>query len=403
MTKNYPVNDDIKALANIFKKNGYCLYIVGGAVRDFLLSRSTSDVDFTTDATPGEMLAMFPHSIKTGIKHGTLTIPFRKNHYEVTTFRIDGDYKDSRHPDKVDFVKDLKADLSRRDFTINAMAADAFTGEIVDVFGGIDDLNSKLVRTVGNAKKRFLEDALRMLRAIRFTTALNFNIDPECFNAIIELSDNIKNISAERIQTEVFKTFSSPYAHRGLLLLHKSRLLYIIDESIEKSYNDIAQPFAYVSMMGAKLEVKLASLFRGDTARARAFLHSLKCSNAIVNYVTTLTDAAGVKYNSKWSDKDVRSFIVELGADKIDDFIALLFTNSSDDKKLEIEFYERIKSNKDTAISFPELNISGNDILALGAKGKEIGIILKKVHEFVLENPDNNKKNILIDFARKLL
>ena len=170
-----------------------------------MLNIKVDDIDFATSATPEEMLNIFKNAIKTGIKHGTLTIPFRKKYYEVTTFREEEGYSDSRHPDILRYTSDIKSDLSRRDFTINAMAADIETGEIIDPFSGIEDLKKKLVRAVGIAINRFTEDALRMMRAIRFAVKLNFKIENKTYDAIKKLSKNIALISKERIRDEILK------------------------------------------------------------------------------------------------------------------------------------------------------------------------------------------------------
>ena len=165
----FPFDDDVKEIGRIFKKHGFSIYLVGGAVRDFLLSEKIHDMDFATDAKPEEIKGMFSRTIDTGIKHGTVTILFRKKGYEVTTFRTDGEYKDSRHPENVKFIKDLESDLVRRDFTINALAADIDDGKIIDLVGGRKDLKRKIIRAIGNPDERFTEDALRILRAARFS------------------------------------------------------------------------------------------------------------------------------------------------------------------------------------------------------------------------------------------
>lgn len=444
---NYPVDKNIEALGEIFKKNSHTLYIVGGAIRDYILNKKTSDIDFATSATPEEMLRIFPHSIKTGIKHGTLTIPFRRNHYEITTFRIDGEYKDSRHPENITFTNELREDLKRRDFTINAMAADCKNGAIIDEFSGIDDINKRIVRTVGNPKKRFEEDALRMLRAIRFATVLNFNIEEETFNAIIEQSGNINKISKERIQSEFFKIILSPFAERGVLLLQKSALLDKIFPSLEKCFHfkpaggrkkrakdqllstHILNVFRYVVLNNASISLRLAALFHDiskpetyalnngvisfhlheikGSEKTRKILKELKCSNAIIDKTCTLIKYHMVNYTPAWSDKAIRKLILNIGKDNLNDFL-LLYQADLSDMSDEIilrnanEFLMRLEkiNNDDTALTIKDLKINGNDLKNLGYNGKEIGKILDYLHEAVLDDPLSNTNKNLINLAK---
>ena len=171
------ISETLKTLSSIFKSHGYSLYLVGGAVRDYLLSKPSHDFDFTTDARPEEIKDMFRHTIDTGIKHGTVTVLFKGESFEITTFRTEGDYSDSRHPDSVTFVRSLSEDLKRRDFTINAFACDLSSGEIIDQHGGFEDLNNGVIRAIGNPYERFKEDALRIMRAARFSSKLGFQIE----------------------------------------------------------------------------------------------------------------------------------------------------------------------------------------------------------------------------------
>ena len=195
----YPVSDKLKDFSSVFTKNGFSIYLVGGAVRDFLLKKENHDYDFATDAEPVEIKRIFRRTIDTGIKHGTVTVLYKGESYEVTSFRTDGSYSDMRHPENVHFVKNLSEDLMRRDFTINALAASLPKGEIIDEHDGIRDLKEKTIRAIGNPYERFQEDALRMLRACRFASKLSFDIEKETFLAMRELKDNVSAVSAERI------------------------------------------------------------------------------------------------------------------------------------------------------------------------------------------------------------
>ena len=204
------IPEDVKVIITMIEHSGHEAYVVGGCVRDILMGREPDDWDITTSATPEEIKRIFVKTVDTGIKHGTVTVIVRGNGYEVTTYRIDGDYADGRHPQNVRFTRSLREDLKRRDFTINAIAYNEKNG-IKDEFGGIADLERHLIKAVGDPFERFTEDALRMLRAIRFSAQLGFNIDGNTYNAICAMSDLIKNVSIERVQAELTKTLLSPH------------------------------------------------------------------------------------------------------------------------------------------------------------------------------------------------
>ena len=198
------IPEKVEYIINVLMKNGYEAYAVGGCVRDSILGRVPEDWDITTSAQPEQVKALFHRTIDTGIQHGTVTVMMDKEGFEVTTYRIDGEYEDSRHPKNIEFTSNLEEDLKRRDFTINAMAYNPKDG-LVDIFGGIEDLNKKIIRCVGNANDRFSEDALRILRAVRFAGQLGFAIEEQTKEAIVALAPTLKNISAERIRVELDK------------------------------------------------------------------------------------------------------------------------------------------------------------------------------------------------------
>ena len=210
MDKNAKISLPAKVarILNTLGEHGYEAYAVGGCVRDSLLGRTPQDWDITTSARPEQVKALFRHTIDTGIQHGTVTVMLDHEGFEVTTYRIDGEYEDARHPKEVAFTANLLEDLKRRDFTINAMAYNEVTG-LVDAFDGIGDLERGVIRCVGNAMERFSEDALRMLRAVRFAAQLGFSIEQETQEAIAGLAGNIKKVSAERIQVELVKLLTS--------------------------------------------------------------------------------------------------------------------------------------------------------------------------------------------------
>ena len=201
---------DVKHIIDVLMENGYEAYAVGGCVRDSILGRVPGDWDITTSALPMQVKGLFRRTVDTGIQHGTVTVMLGRNGYEVTTYRIDGKYEDSRHPESVEFTPKLEEDLKRRDFTINAMAYNDEHG-VVDIFDGVGDLQRKIIRCVGNAHDRFDEDALRILRAVRFSAQLGFGIEENTARAAKELAVNLKRISSERIHTEFNKMLKSPH------------------------------------------------------------------------------------------------------------------------------------------------------------------------------------------------
>ena len=393
----------VKDFCSFFKKNNYEIYAVGGCVRDAILNKSSDDIDFCTNATPKEMLSIFPHAIKTGIKHGTLTIPFKGEYYEVTTYRIDGEYHDGRHPDSVSYSRSLKEDLSRRDFTINAMAYDVDNDELVDIFGGVDDLDNGIIRTVGDPLERFSEDALRMLRAIRFESKLGFKIDEKTFDAIMTLKDNIKNVSSERIRTEFLKTIASDHATKGLSDLSKTGLLSYILPYLNT--NDLKPSSALFDLnLNAKTDPitgLTAILIRttDDIKNASLTALHLKLSNTEAFRVTHLFDAWKKHPENMGTPYGKRAFLSILKREYFDEYFALLdaLNVRFDTVSLKRDFESYLSS----PLSISELDISGNDLIGIGLSGKEVGDALKLCLDEILNNPYNNHKIALLNYVKK--
>lgn len=212
-----------KEVILILKKANYEAYFVGGCVRDLLLKKEIKDVDIATNATPDEITELFTYVIPIGVEHGTVLVRYKNRSFEITTFRTEGTYSDQRHPDYVNFIQSIDEDLKRRDFTINAMAMDE-TGKIIDLFRAKEDLNNKIIRAVGNPKERFLEDPLRILRAIRFASQLGFDIDKNTLEQMIAQRIHLKTVAVERITEEMKKFFASEHVNKGLQYLKKAKL-----------------------------------------------------------------------------------------------------------------------------------------------------------------------------------
>ena len=437
----YPVPEIIRQFASIFRENGHRLYIVGGAVRDHLLGRPNSDYDFCTDAKPEEVIPMFRRVIPTGIKHGTVTVLFKGESFEVTTFRTEGAYSDQRHPDSVTFVTDLSEDLSRRDFTVNAFAADCLDGSIIDLFDGMKDLKSKTIRAIGIPRERFEEDALRLMRLARFCSKLGFEPDSETKQAASQLSASITNVSQERIYDELSKILMTEKPTVGLRLLEDIGVLeHILPELtecrrieqtkvgatdvLEHIYNtvDAAAHFRY------SYNVRLAALlhdiakpqtmvinpygimrFYGHDIKsaqmARVVMRRLKCSNQLTDTVCNLIENHMVKYSPNWTDGAVKRFIKRVGKENINELFELQWCDQiASEGKSKVEEYDpfirRIKELENQPMSVRELAVSGDDLAQAGIpKSKVMGDILDELLEMVIDYPSLNEKETLINQA----
>ena len=428
----------IKTLEN----NGFSAFVVGGCVRDSLLGNIPNDWDITTNATPHQIKALFDKTVDTGISHGTVTVLIDGIPYEVTTFRKDGEYKDSRHPEYVEYTDDLILDLSRRDFTVNAMAYNDKSG-LVDHFGGINDLENSIIKCVGNPTTRFSEDALRMLRAVRFSAQLSFSIDKETLSALKEKSDDIIKISAERIHEELNKILLSDNAFLAFLTLHETTLLKNIlpefdrcfdtEQNIKYHLYNVGIHSLYVAEnCSKKLYLKYAALLHDigkpdcrntdengvDTFRNHAklstelsenILKRLKFDNKSIDKILRL-----IKFHDREivvSKKAIKRAIIDVGDDIFEDLIDLKRAEVYAQNTMLtlprlktyndiIEIYEEIQKNKE-AMSLADLDINGNDILKLGYAGKDIGIILKNVLLHIINAPEDNQKEKILKFIKK--
>lgn len=438
---HYPVPDEIKDFAKVFVKNGYSLYIVGGAVRDHFLGTKNSDFDFCTDALPQQVVAMFRKVIPTGIKHGTVTVLYKGASYEVTTFRSESDYTDSRHPDKVTYITDLHGDLSRRDFTINALAADCTTGDVTDDFDGLGDLKAGLVKAIGDPLERFKEDALRLMRLARFCSKLGFRPEPETFQAAKELAHTIANVSQERIYDELSKILMTPVPSVGLGILEDTGILgYILPELaacreikqnkvgscdvLGHTYNCVdaaaKDGFCYTVRLAALLHDigKPSTMTLNDYGMMRFFGHDvqgskmakdvlrrLKCSNRTIDDVGLLIAEHMTRYTPDWTDGAVKRFIRRVGSQNIGMLFELQWcdqTASTGKRRMEEyeSFMERIKNLEDQPMTLKDLAVTGADLAAAGIpKSKEMGTILGTLLEMVVDYPTLNDRQTLVNQA----
>lgn len=431
--------EKVHQIIDTIQDAGYEAYAVGGCVRDSILGRKPQDWDITTSAKPEQVKALFRRTIDTGIQHGTVTVMLGNEGFEVTTYRVDGEYEDSRHPKEVTFTANLEEDLKRRDFTINAMAYNERDG-LVDLFEGQSDLERKVLRCVGDPMERFDEDALRMLRAVRFTAQLGLTIDERTSKAITVLAPNLQKISAERIATELNKLVVSPHPdyiriayETGITAQilpeinrcfeteqHNPHHCYTVGEHIMHTMQAV-KPDKYYRLAMLFHDIGKPQCLATDEQgidhfhghpdvgekMTREILRRLKYDNETVRIVTAL-----VKYHDRnlgETPTSVRRTIYKVG----EDIYPMLFEvkradveGQSDYKRkekddalaLSVKLYEEVIAKKE-CVSLKQLAVDGKDLIALGIKpGPEIGKILAMLLEKVLEDPSLNSKEKLLSF-----
>lgn len=435
--------EEVRKIIGVLKERGYEAYAVGGCVRDSLLGREPDDWDITTSAKPQEIKALFRRTVDTGLQHGTVTVLMGHNGYEVTTYRLDGEYEDGRHPKEVAFTDNLVEDLKRRDFTINAMAYSEFGG-LVDVFDGAGDLRRGIIRCVGDARERFAEDALRILRAVRFCAQLGFSMEAQTMEAIRELSANLRLVSAERIQVELVKLLVSPnpgYLRQAWELGVTGVILPELDLAMKTPQNNPHHIWSVGEHTLKALEevradkvLRLAILlhdlgkplvrttdedgidhFYGHPQEgaelARDILKRLKFDNDTLCKVVSLVRYHGTRPQP--SEKNVRKHVNQVG----EALYPLLFEVQRADamaknpetrqkrlRQLEQiqEIYQGILERKE-CLSLKDLAVKGGDLIQDGMEpGKEIGRVLNLLLEHVLEEPAHNTKEYLMEYSKTL-
>lgn len=406
---NINIPQNVKLIIDTLEDAGYEAFAVGGCVRDALMGRVPNDWDITTSATPMQVKELFRRTIDTGIKHGTVTIMLGKEGYEVTTYRIDGDYMDGRHPDKVIFTNNLIEDLKRRDFTINAMAYNERVG-IVDAFDGINDLENKIIRCVGEATERFTEDALRILRALRFSAQLDFNINEATAVAVKELGKNLGLISKERIQTELDKLITSNCPDR-IKLVHLYGLNKFIFEGATSINEDRLSLYENISSIMESLPnnhyLRWAALMHYE-AEPSVVLRKLKFDNVTINTCSKLVSAAHTPLPV--NKPALRRMIVKYGKDIFDNYLftyihslcatGLYEHGSSDHVTLVEKLYKEIISDND-CISTKDMAIGGTVLLKEGIEsGKKMGDVINYLFERVLDEPSLNEYDTLLSIAK---
>lgn len=410
LTKDFKIDlpEDVSFIINTIEKNGHQAYAVGGCVRDTIMGVTPNDWDITTNALPEEVKSYFTKTIDTGIQHGTVTVILHSTGYEVTTYRIDGDYLDGRHPSSVEFSDRLTDDLCRRDFTINAMAYNERTG-LVDEYGGIDDINNKVIRCVGRPEERFTEDALRMMRAIRFSAQLGFTIEDNTYKAIEKLSANIQKVSMERVCVELKKTLMSdnPDFCRlyGTTNLFKDILPQLHDSFTKRQSKRILLTCKYSEK---ELPLRLTACLSNSTpAQAEDTLRHLRMDNKTIETVVKILTFS--KDNIEETEPAIREALHKCGRDIFELVIKydFAFVKASE----EVTFISNparynhlvtLKRMADEILSrgdcftIKDLDITGLDLIEYGLKGTQIGSTLNYLLDIVIENPKLNDKATLI-------
>ena len=359
-------------ILNILHSAGYEAYYVGGCVRDILLGREVHDWDITTSALPEEVMACFPHCIPTGVRHGTVTVLLDQVQAEVTTYRTDGRYEDGRHPDQVTFVRSLREDLARRDFTINAMAMDG-AGKITDLFEGQSDLKRRLLRCVGEPSRRFQEDALRMLRALRFSAQLSFMLEPQTELAIRQFAPLARNLSAERVREEMEKTLLSEHPER----LDDMAAMGLLEAFTERGGTSCR----WIADLPPDRTVRWAALCRSWP--------NLKLEALRLDRRTTRTALAAAASKPPQSTAAWKQLIADQGPQLAEVVAALAGCPEQIEEIL----------NSGQCVCLRDLAVRGSDFPQL--HGQEVGKLLHTLLCHVLEHPEDNQKEILLKIARR--
>jgi len=439
----------VREFARVFRSAGFQCHLVGGAVRDILLGRPHTDFDVATDAVPSQVIPLFRRVVPTGIRHGTVTVLYKGTTFEVTTFRTEADYTDGRRPDTVTFAPSITEDLSRRDFTINAIAYDLHADRVEDPHSGRADLRKRIIRAIGDPGERFREDGLRPLRACRFAAQLGFAVDGPTLRAIPASLDILAKVSAERVRDEILKILESPVPSVGFGLMKETGILSVVLPELLEG-DGVAQGslhchdvlwhslYSCDAAPAGSLVLRLAALlhdvgkprtlghgpdgrptFHGHESvseeMTRSILERLKLPNAVIRDTAHLVAHHMFNYQEEWSDAAVRRLVSRVGEQSIRDIIALRRAdqigmcreNAMVFPQGLSEFAQRVDAvlGADRALTVSRLAVNGRDIMErLGIPpGPKVGTILQELLQSVLEDPALNEKEKLLEIARRML
>jgi tRNA nucleotidyltransferase (CCA-adding enzyme) len=441
------VPPDVTRICERLKERGKRSWIVGGCVRDALLGKGAADWDVATDARPEELMKSFPKAIPTGLQHGTVTVVSHGHHYEVTSLRGETTYTDGRRPDAVHFVDDITADLARRDFTMNAIAVDPWSGELIDPFGGRADLDARVLRAVGDPLERFSEDGLRVLRAARFVATLEVELDPKTLSAISPTLDTYRKVSSERIRDEWVKTMKARRPSRAFEIMRETGILGVtcpeLLEGVDMEQNKWhaftvwRHAMECVDACSGDPILRVAALLHDvGKPRTRAFSDKtndytfydhdkigaeiaepictrLRFSNDERARIVSLVRHHLFHYDG-WSDAAVRRWIKRVGIERLDDLYALNRADVAGKGKVKDEDFEALEALKvhvarvleaGAALTTRDLAVDGRVLMQeLGlAPGRVIGDTLTALLEIVLGDPAANERGVLLEHARKIV
>ena len=435
----------LREMGAIFDSAGYQIFLVGGAVRNRLMGRPMSDFDLATDAEPESVQKLFRRVIPTGIQHGTVTVLYKNHEFEVTTFRIDSGYTNQRHPDSVDFSSDILEDLKRRDFTVNSIALNLVTNDLLDPHNGRMDLKARLIRSIGNPVDRFNEDGLRLMRAVRFMSQLKFEIEPLTLQGLKTCSSNLKQVSSERIRDELIKILHSERPSKAFFLMDETGLLscFLPELSAGKGMMQKANHdfdvfehslFACDGAPGDSLALRLAALlhdigkpaslrfdddsmptFHGhellSAKMAGIILKRLKFPVKLEKEVCRLIEHHMFNYTVNWSDSAVRRFLARVEPENVNSLFTLRRADQYGmkgkvvDSQNLADFKKHINRvlEEDYTLSIKDLQVNGNILHTEGGipKGPVMGTVLNFLLETVFDDPSLNNREKLIEMASK--
>ena len=442
----------VKRFARPFAASGFQCWLVGGAVRDLFMRRSGGDYDVATDARPEQVRALYRHAIPTGVRHGTVTVPYAGHQIEVTTFRSESDYRDGRRPAQVSFTTSIEEDLSRRDFTINGIAMEVPGGRIVDPFGGRGDLERRLIRAIGDAAERFAEDGLRPLRACRFAAQLGFQVDGPTQDAIRPSLNTVQRVSAERIRSEIEAILLAPRPSVGLWLMQETGLLDLLLPELQRcvgveqrqppgrpagapEFDVFTHSLAACDASEPELELRWAGLLhdvgkattlvraadgslsfhhhdRESARMAHEILERLRSPHSLRDGVAHLVAHHMFNFDEQWSDAAVRRFVARVGRDRIDKLLALRRADQLGRYGEEhrprpsprlVALAQRVSAvmERREAVTVRDLAVNGSDLMThlKLAPGPVVGILLRQLLEAVLEDPALNERDRLLNIA----
>lgn len=379
---------DTEYIIETLQKNGYEAYAVGGCVRDMLNSDTPHDFDITTSAEPEAVISLFKKTVPTGIKHGTVTVIINGVPNEVTTYRTDGEYRDHRRPDSVIFVKSLREDLARRDFTVNAMAYNKNDG-LKDFFGGKQDIQNRILRAVGEPERRFYEDALRILRLFRFSSVLGFNIEENTLKAALEYAPTLKSVSAERIYSELLKTLcgKNPAALKPLTDIGGLGFLGV----------NTSPDYGILPLLGSADTKLFAFLYSGgaDVTAALDFLRVPNKTKKAARDMLTLLNMPFPK--TKPEIKEMLYLTSPVSVENYFDYKAAYGENCENARNMLSEIIENAEPYK-----ISDLKIRGEDLKKLGIRGRETGEMLEALRKYVIPDPTLNTKSRLLEEIKNL-